>query len=87
MVDRETIEVTIGPKGRLVLPAALRRRLNMEPGTVVCARAEGDRLVLEPREAVLRRVRERFAGIPATISLSEELIAERRREASLEAES
>lgn len=35
----------------------------------------------ETREAILERVRRRFDHIPADVSLADELIAERRREA------
>ncbi|HVG08516.1 MAG TPA: hypothetical protein VNM67_12480 [Thermoanaerobaculia bacterium] len=39
---------------------------------------EGQRLVLEKREAVLRRLLQRFERVPAEVSLADELIAERR---------
>ena len=42
--------------------------------------AEDGRLLLEKREAVLRRLRQRFAHIPAGVSLADELISERRTE-------
>jgi len=38
-------------------------------------------LMLENREAVLERLRRRFAHIPAGVSLADELIFERRTEA------
>jgi len=41
------------------------------------------RLALEEREAVLQRLRQRFAHIPAGVSLADELISERRAEARL----
>jgi AbrB family looped-hinge helix DNA binding protein len=84
MADEETLEVTIGPQGRLVIPASLRRRLGIEPGEVLIARAEDDRLVLERRNAILTRLRRRFAEVPDGISLADELIAERRRESARE---
>jgi AbrB family looped-hinge helix DNA binding protein len=84
MADEETLEVTIGPQGRLVIPASLRRRLGIEPGEVLIARAEEDRLVLERRNAILARLRSRFAEVPAGVSLADELIAERRRESARE---
>jgi hypothetical protein len=39
------------------------------------------RLAPEEREAVLQRLRQRFAHIPAGVSLADELISERRAEA------
>jgi AbrB family looped-hinge helix DNA binding protein len=74
----EATEVTLGPQGRLVVPAPLRRALGLEPGAVLVARAEGERLVLEPRAAILARLRGRFASVPDGVSLADELIAERR---------
>ena len=84
MPEREVAEVTIGRQGRLVIPAPLRRRLGIAAGDVLVARAEDDRLVLERREAVLARLRRRFAKVPAEISLVDELLAERREEARRE---
>jgi AbrB family looped-hinge helix DNA binding protein len=84
MADRETLEVTVGPQGRLVIPASLRRRLSIEPGEVLIARAEEDRLVLERRKAILARLRERLRVVPTDVSLVDELIAERRKEAERE---
>jgi AbrB family looped-hinge helix DNA binding protein len=80
----DAVEVTVGPQGRVVVPAPLRRRLGIEPGDVLVARAEDDRLVLERRAAILERIRRRLAVAPAHISMVEELIAERRAEAERE---
>lgn len=84
MMAKETIEVTIGPQGRLVVPAPLRRRLGIEVGDVLVARADDDRLVLERRDAVLARIRARLAVVPAEVSMVDELIAERREAAKRE---
>jgi hypothetical protein len=45
----------------------------------------GETLVLERREAVVKRLQGLFAHIPGDVSLVEELIAERREEAVREA--
>lgn len=84
MAKRQTIEVTVGPQGRLVVPAPLRRRLGIEAGDVLVARADSDRLVLERRDAILARVRGRLAVVPADVSMVNELIAERRDEVKRE---
>ena len=84
MPKRRTIEVTVGPQGRLVVPAPLRRRLGIEAGDVLIARAEDDRLVLERRDAVLARVRTLFVVVPAEVSMVDELIAERREDSNRE---
>lgn len=77
-------EVIVGPQGRLVIPAELRRELSITSGDVLLAAVEGQRLVLEKRTAVLQRVKQRFCHIPPGVSLAEELIAERRAEADWE---
>jgi AbrB family looped-hinge helix DNA binding protein len=81
MADDGVSEVTVGPQGRLVVPAPLRRRLGIQPGDVLVARAEDDRLVLERPEAILARLRKRYAAVPRDVSLVDELLAQRREEA------
>jgi AbrB family looped-hinge helix DNA binding protein len=84
MSENETLQVTLGRQGRLVVPAPLRRRLGIQAGDVLVARAEDDRLVLERPEAVVARLQRRFAKIPPEVSLVDELLAERRAEAKRE---
>lgn len=76
--------VTVGPQGRVVIPSEIRREMGISPGDVLLALVEDQRLVLEKREAVLQRLRRRFARVPAGVSLADELIAERRSEAKRE---
>ena len=77
-------EVQLGAQGRLVIPAALRRALGLEPGDRLILRQEGDTLVLERREAVGARLRARFRHLSGAVSLAEELIAERHADAARE---
>ena len=58
--------------------------MGIAPGDVLIAVVEDERLVLEKREAVLQRLRRRFAHIPAGVSLADELISERRSESKRE---
>lgn len=78
-------EVQLGAQGRLVIPARLRKALNLKPGDRLVARRVGDSLVLERREAIENRLQDRFRHIPKEVSLADELIAERRAEAAKEA--
>ena len=79
------LSVHLGAKGRVVLPASIRRQLGLEEGAELLARVDGDGIVLEPRGAALRRLRAFFADVPSKTSLADELIAERRRDARREA--
>jgi AbrB family looped-hinge helix DNA binding protein len=81
--DPSTLKV--GPQGRLVIPANLRRSLNLQAGIELVARAEDGQLVLETLDNLRRRLRERYQGTRST-SMADELIAERRQEALRELE-
>jgi AbrB family looped-hinge helix DNA binding protein len=78
-------EVQVGAQGRLVIPASLRKALNLKSGDRLIARKVGESLVLERREAIEKRLQDRFRHIPKEVSLVDELIAERRAEATKEA--
>lgn len=67
-----------------MIPAAVRQALGVEIGEELIMRVEDGRMVFERREDVVRRLRERFAGVEPGRSLSEELIAERREDAARE---
>lgn len=70
----------------MVIPAEMRRILEIQPGETLMAHVEEDRLVLERREQILERLRGELRGTaPAGTSMVEELIAERRAEARREA--
>jgi AbrB family looped-hinge helix DNA binding protein len=79
-------QVRLGPQGRIVVPAELRRELGLGEGTEMAIRLDGRRLILEPRAEVLRRLRRRFAKVPDGISLADELAADRQEEARRETE-
>jgi AbrB family looped-hinge helix DNA binding protein len=86
--EAEQFELQLGDRGRIVLPAVLRQRLSLHPG---------DRMVLivdksgEMRLVDLRRQIEKCRGMfrhlaPRGKRLSDELIADRRKEAQREEE-
>jgi AbrB family looped-hinge helix DNA binding protein len=81
----QTIKLHVGPQGRIVIPARLRRAWGIEKGSVLLARLEEDQLVLEKPSQVLERVKRRFAALQNQPSLADELIAERRVAAEREA--
>lgn len=81
----KSVEVHLGRQGRLVIPAALRRSLELEEGDKLIAREEGGRLVLEKQNTIKQRLKNRFTKVPTDRSLADELIAERREAAKEEA--
>lgn len=78
----DTSVVAVGPKGRVVIPARIRRQLGITEGAELVALVEGEAVVLVPRSAIKSRLRSMFADVDA--SMREELIAERRAEARRE---
>lgn len=77
--------IVIHDRGRVVLPAALRRSLGLRPGDELIAEVEADRsLRLTPRQVLAERDRGAFAHLAGKTSLVDELIAERRNEAARE---
>ena len=74
--------VEVGPKGRVVIPVAIRRQLGLEEGTRLVALLEGGGVVLLPRSEVKARLRGMFAGVK--VSMADELASERRAEARAE---
>jgi AbrB family looped-hinge helix DNA binding protein len=76
----DSVEVRVGPEGRVLIPAGVRRAAGLVPGSVLIVRLEGDRVVLIPRAAIKRHLRQMFADVDG--SMAEELLAERRDEAA-----
>ena len=71
--------------GRIVIPAEMRKQLEVEPGDEVLMRMKDGELVVYTRLQALRRIQQRMReAIPEGVSLVDELIAERRREAANE---
>lgn len=77
----------INENGRIVIPAEIRQKLEINPGDTLYLTAEGDTLKIESHRARIRRVQESLRQlIPPDRLLSDELIAERREEAKREME-
>ncbi len=78
--------IRMASNGRLLIPASLRAELGMEEGGSFVATVENGSLRLDPPEVAIRRAQERLRPFLQHHegSLSDELIAERRREAERE---
>ena len=82
-----TVTVTVGPDGRLVIPASFREALGWKPGERLDLRKGEDHLVIEARRDGRRRAQDIFAGFDTGEgSVVDELIDDRRREAEREDE-
>jgi AbrB family looped-hinge helix DNA binding protein len=81
----EHFSISLGERGRIVLPAQLRRRLDLHPGDrlIVTVEEEGGFRVVSARE-LARRMRGLYRDLAPGRSLADELIAERREEARRE---
>jgi AbrB family looped-hinge helix DNA binding protein len=75
----------VGEKGRLVIPAAIRDALGIEPGTAIDLQVVDQELCISTLQSRIRRAQERAARYvkPGTL-VSEELSAERREAAKNE---
>jgi AbrB family looped-hinge helix DNA binding protein len=82
----EKVYTTVSSKGQLVIPAAIRQELGIEPGTRVAVRLDGTSVILEPETLaaklrLIRAMRGITAGGPSmTDALLEDRRIERERE-------
>ena len=71
--------------GRVLIPAELRERMDVKPGSVVTITAGNGKIVLESRSSAVRTAQKYFRKLaPESEVWSDELAAERRREARRE---
>jgi len=75
-----TYAVVMGDRGRLVVPAELRERLHLKPGSPLLLLETPQGVVLATREQVKNLVRTGLQGV----DLVGELLADRRRQAAAE---
>ncbi len=77
-----TMETRVGEGGRIVIPAEMRKALGLETGDKVVLTLEDDGFRIVSRKQALRRVQDRIARRARPgVSVSQELIHERRKEA------
>jgi AbrB family looped-hinge helix DNA binding protein len=82
----EQVFTTVSSKGQMVIPAAIRESMGIEPGTRVAVRLEGARLILEPQTlaAKLRLIKELRGSTAGGLSGCDMLLEDRRREREME---
>lgn len=88
MPHSEAFSTQLGDRGRLVLPAAIRKRLNLHQGDqlLLSVEPDGSLRMTSARQAV-RETRGLYRAPARHRSLVDELIADRRREARRESAS
>ncbi|WP_109773470.1 AbrB/MazE/SpoVT family DNA-binding domain-containing protein [Quadrisphaera granulorum] len=74
--------LVLGQQGRLVIPADIRSALGLSPGDRLHLHVAGRRLVLESSADAAAELRGLAASVPASRSLVDELLAERRQAAA-----
>ncbi|HEY6347099.1 MAG TPA: AbrB/MazE/SpoVT family DNA-binding domain-containing protein [Bryobacteraceae bacterium] len=82
----DKFNLIVDNQGRIMLPSWWRKKVGAGPSTRLCAFVTEDGgLILETGEQALRRAKALVRKyIPAGVKLSDELIADRRAEASRE---
>ena len=81
----EHYRIQVATNGRMVLPARLRQQLHVEGGGLLIIREDEGRLILESVDDAVRRAQalvRRYASEAQDVA--DELLAERRAEASRE---
>lgn len=76
--------LVLGQQGRLVIPADVRSALGLVPGDRLQLQVRDNRLVLERQRTAVEELRRLGRGVPSSRSLVDELLAERRAEATAE---
>ncbi len=81
----EQFTVKVDGSGRILLPAKVRKQMNLRKDSQLVAKLEKQQLVLKTRADVIREVQEFFSKRrPAGVLWSDEIIKDRRREARRE---
>jgi AbrB family looped-hinge helix DNA binding protein len=71
--------------GRVLIPASVRSHHNIKVGDILAIVSHPDGVELRTKQQIIREAQDYFRSLaPASRILSEELIAERRREAEAE---
>lgn len=78
MESPKVMQATVSAKGWVVIPAALRQRFGLTPGTIVVFEDIGEKIVISPRRQMsYKKARGMLA---AKDSLTAELLAERAKD-------
>jgi AbrB family looped-hinge helix DNA binding protein len=80
MAKSNPVATRVVAGGRIVIPAAYRKALGIQPGDDVVLQLEDQEIRLYSRKQALRRLQDRVAKVvPQNVSLADELLRERER--------
>ncbi|NJO39225.1 MAG: AbrB/MazE/SpoVT family DNA-binding domain-containing protein [Cyanobacteria bacterium CRU_2_1] len=80
--------IELGDQGQVVLPESIRHQLNLQSGDRLILTVESDgSLRLTSLRSQIQKLQGMFKDIAPGVSLADELIGDRRREAQQEAQS
>lgn len=65
-------------KGQLVIPARIRRKLGIKPGTKVCFVERGDEILFQP--VTKEYIRSVCGMLKSTTSVTQELLTDRKKD-------
>ncbi len=83
MQSTEEVRTKLNENGRLVIPASIRRALGLQPGDEIVLVVDNDELRMTTPKKRAERAQQLFKKyVGKGARLSEELIADRRREAA-----
>ena len=85
MADMEVYAIKVEASGRILIPAAVRKRLHIKKGSEVILTVDDRGVQVGTREQALEEIRRELRKyIPRNRILSQELLTARRREAARE---
>lgn len=81
----QVIHTKMGEGRRVAIPAEMCHQYGLEPGTPLVLESSESGIVVRPLDVVIREVQAFFADVgPADVMLSDDLVRDRREEATRE---
>lgn len=83
-MDTKAQTLRVGKKGRVVLPVSIRREAGITEGSELTGRVtQSGQVILETKDTIKQRIRQRAAAADNTTSVVDQLLEERKADRSL----